>query len=68
MTAMRRTAWRSRPRAALTGNIRAPKIVIAEGALFKGNSDMSGRKDDRKDKAAASPERLLRAGPGGGRD
>jgi cytoskeletal protein CcmA (bactofilin family) len=36
----------------LTGNIRAPKIVIAEGALFKGNSDMSGRKDDRKDKAA----------------
>lgn len=38
----------------LTGNIRAPKIVIAEGALFKGNSDMSGRKEDRKDKAAAS--------------
>lgn len=37
----------------LTGNIRAPKIVIAEGALFKGNSDMSGRKEDRKDKAAA---------------
>jgi cytoskeletal protein CcmA (bactofilin family) len=38
----------------LTGNIRAPKIVIAEGALFKGNSDMTGRKEDRKDKAAAS--------------
>ena len=38
----------------LTGNIRAPKIVIAEVALFKGNSDMSGRKDDRKDRAAAS--------------
>jgi cytoskeletal protein CcmA (bactofilin family) len=38
----------------LTGNLRAPKIVIAEGALFKGNSDMSGRKEDRKDKAAAS--------------
>jgi cytoskeletal protein CcmA (bactofilin family) len=37
----------------LTGNIRAPRIVIAEGALFRGNSDMSGRKDDRKDKAAA---------------
>src|SRR5687767_2932017 len=33
----------------LTGNIRAPKIVIAEGAQFKGNSDMSSRKD----KAAA---------------
>jgi cytoskeletal protein CcmA (bactofilin family) len=34
----------------VTGNIRAPKIVIAEGAMFKGNSDMSGRKD----KAAVS--------------
>ena len=32
----------------LTGNIRAPKIVIAEGALFRGNSDMSARKDDKK--------------------
>jgi cytoskeletal protein CcmA (bactofilin family) len=29
----------------LTGNIKAPKIVIAEGAMFKGNSDMGGRKD-----------------------
>jgi cytoskeletal protein CcmA (bactofilin family) len=39
----------------LTGNIRAPKIVVAEGAMFKGNSDMSsGRKDERKDKVAAS--------------
>src|SRR5262245_22573519 len=34
----------------LTGNIRAPKVIIAEGALFKGNSDMSGRRDERKDK------------------
>ena len=25
----------------LTGNIRAPKIVIAEGAVFRGNSDMT---------------------------
>lgn len=38
----------------LTGNIKAPRIVIAEGALFKGNSDMSARKDERKDKVAAS--------------
>jgi cytoskeletal protein CcmA (bactofilin family) len=38
----------------VTGNIKAPRIVIAEGALFKGNSDMSARKDDRKDKVAAS--------------
>jgi len=32
----------------LTANIRAPKIVIAEGAMFRGNSDMSARKDDKK--------------------
>jgi cytoskeletal protein CcmA (bactofilin family) len=39
----------------LTGNIRAPKIVIAEGAMFRGNSDMSARgKDERKDKLAIS--------------
>jgi len=37
----------------LTGNIRAPKIVIAEGAVFKGNSDMSGKKDERKEKVVA---------------
>ena len=33
----------------LTGNIRAPKIVIAEGAMFRGNSDMTGRKEERKE-------------------
>ena len=38
----------------LTGNIRALRVLIAEGATFKGNSDMSPRKDDRKDKVAAS--------------
>jgi cytoskeletal protein CcmA (bactofilin family) len=38
----------------LIGNISAPRVVIAEGAAFKGTSDMSGRRDDRKDKAAAS--------------
>jgi cytoskeletal protein CcmA (bactofilin family) len=38
----------------VSGNIRAPRIVIAEGAIFRGNSDMSGRKDDRKDKVAIS--------------
>ena len=38
----------------VTGNIRAPKIVIAEGAVFKGNSDMSGRKEERKEQTAAS--------------
>lgn len=29
----------------LIGNIRAPKVVIAEGALFKGTSDMSGGRE-----------------------
>ena len=27
----------------LTGNIRAPRVMIVEGATFKGNSDMSPR-------------------------
>ncbi len=30
----------------LTGNIRAPRVVIVEGATFRGNSDMSGRQGD----------------------
>jgi cytoskeletal protein CcmA (bactofilin family) len=38
----------------LHGNIRAPKVVIAEGAVFKGNSDMSGRKEERKEQTAVS--------------
>jgi cytoskeletal protein CcmA (bactofilin family) len=29
----------------LTGNIRSPRVVIIEGATFRGNSDMSPRKD-----------------------
>jgi cytoskeletal protein CcmA (bactofilin family) len=37
----------------LTGNIRAPKIVIAEGAMFRGNSDMSSKRDERKEKVVA---------------
>ena len=32
----------------LTGNIRAPKIVIAEGAVFRGNSDMSPRQGETR--------------------
>jgi cytoskeletal protein CcmA (bactofilin family) len=38
----------------LVGDIRAPKIVIAEGANFRGTSDMSGRREDRKERAAGS--------------
>jgi cytoskeletal protein CcmA (bactofilin family) len=29
----------------LNGNIRAPRVVIVEGATFRGNSDMAPRKD-----------------------
>jgi cytoskeletal protein CcmA (bactofilin family) len=29
----------------LLGNIRAPRVVIAEGASFKGNSDMTARSE-----------------------
>jgi cytoskeletal protein CcmA (bactofilin family) len=32
-------------RGRMTGNIRAPRVVIAEGATFRGNSDMSPRKE-----------------------
>ena len=32
----------------LTGNIRAPRVVIVEGATFRGNSDMSPRRDGDK--------------------
>jgi cytoskeletal protein CcmA (bactofilin family) len=31
------------PSAVLEGNIRAPKIAIAEGAQFKGSVDMGGK-------------------------
>jgi cytoskeletal protein CcmA (bactofilin family) len=33
------------PTGKLTGNIKAPRLIIAEGATFRGSSDMSGRKD-----------------------
>jgi cytoskeletal protein CcmA (bactofilin family) len=29
----------------ITGNIRSPRVVIVEGATFRGNSDMSPRRD-----------------------
>jgi cytoskeletal protein CcmA (bactofilin family) len=32
----------------LTGNIRAPRVVIVEGATFRGNSDMSPRHEGNK--------------------
>ena len=38
----------------LTGNIRAPRVVIVEGATFQGNSDMSARRDGEKAVGRAS--------------
>jgi cytoskeletal protein CcmA (bactofilin family) len=35
-------------RGRLTGNIRAPRVVIVEGATFRGNSDMSVGRDAEK--------------------
>ena len=32
----------------LTGNIRAPRVVIVEGASFRGNSDMSAGREGEK--------------------
>ena len=32
----------------LAGNIRSPRVVIIEGATFRGNSDMSPRRDGVK--------------------
>ena len=32
----------------LTGNIRAPRVVIVEGATFRGNSDMSSGREGEK--------------------
>jgi cytoskeletal protein CcmA (bactofilin family) len=32
----------------LTGNIRAPRVVIVEGATFRGTSDMSPRTGGEK--------------------
>jgi cytoskeletal protein CcmA (bactofilin family) len=39
----------------VTGNIRAPRVVIAEGATFRGNSDMSGRREEKKDFKPPTP-------------
>jgi cytoskeletal protein CcmA (bactofilin family) len=39
----------------LTGNIRAPKIVIAEGAVFRGNSDMSPRQGEARPGVSSGP-------------
>ena len=39
----------------LEGNIRAPKIVISEGAHFRGNVDMTGKVEAPKNAEAGKP-------------
>lgn len=38
----------------LTGDIRAPRIAIAEGAIFRGRTEMAARGEARVEKAASS--------------
>ena len=40
----------------LTGNIRAPKIVISEGAHFKGRVDMGGRSGPGEEPGSGGPD------------
>ncbi len=49
------------PSASLEGNIKGPKIVISEGAHFRGNVDMSSRPEFR-----SAPEERRLEGPAGG--
>ena len=39
----------------LEGNIRAPKVSIAEGAQFKGSVDMGGGKSSQAEGGGKSP-------------
>ena len=41
----------------LEGDVVSPRVVIAEGAFFKGQVDMTARTDDRKAKTATEPEK-----------
>ena len=43
------------PSGFLEGNIRAPKIVISEGAQFKGRVDMGGRSGPGEDPGSGGP-------------
>ena len=44
------------PSANVDGNIKAPKIVVAEGAVFKGAVDMGGSKGHGKHNSSGSKE------------
>jgi len=43
------------PSGSLEGNIRAPKIVISEGAQFKGRVDMGGRSGPGEEPGSGDP-------------
>jgi cytoskeletal protein CcmA (bactofilin family) len=44
------------PSGSLEGDISAPRVVIAEGAFFKGRVDMRSDRDKEKDKDIKAPE------------
>jgi cytoskeletal protein CcmA (bactofilin family) len=52
------------PSGSLEGNISAPRVVIAEGAFFKGRIDMRSDRDKEKDKDKA-PEPRRKGGEAG---
>jgi cytoskeletal protein CcmA (bactofilin family) len=54
------------PTGMVEGNVAAPRIVIAEGAFFKGRVEMTGEKvrEARRPRGAAGPEPKLAAEPG----
>lgn len=37
----------------LQGDVAAPRVILAEGAFFRGNVEMTGKKDPKSDKPAA---------------
>ena len=45
------------PSGSLDGDISAPRVVIAEGAFFKGRIDMRSDRDKEKDNKAPEPRR-----------
>jgi len=50
------------PQARVVGNLRAPQVIISEGAQFKGQVDM-GNLDESKDALPVSPKLALSPNP-----
>jgi cytoskeletal protein CcmA (bactofilin family) len=46
----------------LQGDVAAPRVILAEGAFFRGNVEMTGQKEPKADKAAADKAAADKAG------